>query len=52
NLHAFNLMQERPYRIAISVGIVLCNPQADQGLLNYVRQADQQMYAQKRRRLH
>jgi len=52
NLHAFNLMQERPYRIAISVGIVPCNPQVDQGLLNYVREADQQMYAQKRRRLH
>jgi diguanylate cyclase (GGDEF)-like protein len=52
NLHAFNLMQDRPYRVAISAGIVQCDSHADQGLLNYVLQADQQMYAQKRRRLH
>jgi len=52
NLHAFNLMQERPYRLALSAGIVQCDPATDQGLLKYVLQADHQMYAQKRRRLH
>lgn len=52
NLHAFNLMQERPYRLALSAGVVRCDPGTDQGLLKYVLQADHQMYAQKRRRLH
>lgn len=52
NLHAFNLMQERPYRVAISAGIVGCDPASERDLLNYVVLADQQMYAQKRRRLH
>lgn len=52
NLHAFNLMQERPYRIAISAGIVQCDPGSSHNLLNYMILADQQMYTQKRRRLH
>ena len=52
NLHAFNLMQERPYRVAFSAGIVGCDPGSERDLLNYVVLADQQMYAQKRRRLH
>lgn len=52
NLHAFNLMQERPYLVSISAGIVQCDPVGGQNLLNYVGLADQQMYAQKRRRLH
>jgi diguanylate cyclase (GGDEF)-like protein len=52
NLHAFNLMQERPYRIEISTGIVQCDPAAEQNLLNYVLLADQRMYAHKRSRLH
>jgi diguanylate cyclase (GGDEF)-like protein len=52
NLHAFNLMQERPYRVEISTGIVQCDPATEQTLLNYVLLADQRMYTQKRRRLH
>jgi len=52
NLHAFNLMQERPYRVEISTGIVQCDPAADQNLRNYVLLADQRMYAHKRSRLH
>jgi diguanylate cyclase (GGDEF)-like protein len=52
NLHAFNLMQERPYRVSISAGIVQCDPASEQNLLNYIVLADQQMYLQKRRRLH
>jgi diguanylate cyclase (GGDEF)-like protein len=52
NLHAFNLMQERPYTLAISAGVVQCDPASEHKLLNYVVLADQQMYALKRRRLH
>ncbi|MYM30341.1 diguanylate cyclase [Duganella sp. CY15W] len=52
NLHAFNLMQERPYAVAISAGIVRCEPGGKQVLSDYVLQADEQMYAEKRSRLH
>ncbi|SHN43742.1 diguanylate cyclase (GGDEF) domain-containing protein [Duganella sacchari] len=52
NLHAFNLMQERPYAVAISAGIVRCEPGGKQALSDYVLQADEQMYAEKRSRLH
>ncbi|MBQ5939040.1 MULTISPECIES: diguanylate cyclase [unclassified Massilia] len=52
NLNAFNLMQERPYRLSLSAGIVSCEPDEHQSLLNYVVLADQQMYANKRSRLH
>lgn len=52
NLHAFNLMQERPYHLSISAGLVQCDPASEQNLLNYVVLADQQMYLHKRRRLH
>lgn len=52
NLHAFNLMQERPYCVSISAGVVLVDSSADQTLSHYVLLADQQMYAQKRSRLH
>jgi len=52
NLHAFNLMQERPYRVSISAGVVQCDPASEQNLLNYIVRADQQMYLHKRRRLH
>lgn len=52
NLHAFNLMQERPYRLSLSAGIVSCKPDEQHSLLNYVILADQQMYASKRSRLH
>lgn len=52
NLRAFNLMQERPYEVSISAGIVHCDPAVDQSLSSYVLLADQKMYAQKRRHLH
>lgn len=52
NLHAFNLMQERPYQVSISAGMVQCDPIGGESLLNYVLLADQRMYAHKRRRLH
>jgi diguanylate cyclase (GGDEF)-like protein len=52
NLRAFNLMQERPYQISISAGIVQCEPDDERNLFSYVQQADQHMYAHKRRRLH
>ena len=49
-LHAFNLAQERPYRIALSVGAVQCEPGDDSPLADYVHLADELMYDQKRRR--
>ncbi len=52
NLRAFNLMQERPYCVAMSAGVVLVDASADQTLSHYVLLADEQMYAQKRSRLH
>lgn len=52
NLRAFNLMQERPYCVAMSAGVVLVDSSVDQTLSHYVLLADEQMYAQKRSRLH
>ncbi|MGW8392701.1 diguanylate cyclase domain-containing protein [Pseudoduganella sp. HUAS MS19] len=52
NLRAFNLMQERPYCVAISAGVVLVDSSAENTLSHYVLLADEQMYAQKRSRLH
>ena len=52
NLHAFNLMEERPYTLSISAGAVQCDPGKLQTLLHYVTVADERMYALKRRRLH
>lgn len=52
NLHAFNLMQERTYRLSISAGAVQCDPHGDAPLLDYVQQADREMYAHKCRSLH
>jgi GGDEF domain-containing protein len=51
SLRAFNLMQERPYRVSISAGVVLVDATANQPLSHYVLLADAQMYAQKRGRL-
>lgn len=51
-LEAFNLMQERPYRISLSAGIVPCALEGGESLLDHVLRADRQMYEQKRRRLH
>ncbi len=52
NQRAFNLMQERPYYVSISAGVVLVDSNAEQTLSHYVLLADEQMYAQKRSRLH
>lgn len=52
NLHAFNLMQERPYTVSASAGLVQCDPRGDQTLADYVLQADERMYRHKRGRLH
>jgi len=51
NLRAFNLMQERPYRVSVSAGIVQCDPEGERGLRDYVLLADRQMYLEKQRRL-
>jgi hypothetical protein len=45
-------MQERPYRLAISVGAVRCDPGGEATLLDYVQLADREMYLHKRRCLH
>lgn len=52
NLHAFNLMQERPYTVSVSAGLVECDPADDKTLADYVLLADERMYAAKRSRLH
>jgi diguanylate cyclase (GGDEF)-like protein len=52
NLGAFNLMQERPYRLSISIGAVRCDPSGEGTLLDYVQLADREMYLHKRRCLH
>ncbi|MEW6369525.1 MAG: GGDEF domain-containing protein [Pseudomonadota bacterium] len=52
NLHAFNLMQERPYAVSISAGVVQCDPWDKRSLSHYVLLADEQMYVRKRSRLH
>lgn len=52
NLHAFNLMQERTYRLAVSAGAVRCDPASGTALAAYVQLADQEMYLHKRSCLH
>jgi diguanylate cyclase (GGDEF)-like protein len=52
NLRAFNLMQERSYSVSISAGIVQCDSGSGHTLSHYVLLADEQMYVQKRSRLH
>jgi diguanylate cyclase (GGDEF)-like protein len=52
NLRAFNLMQERPYTVSISTGVVQCDAESRNTLSHYVLLADEQMYAQKRSRMH
>jgi diguanylate cyclase (GGDEF)-like protein len=52
HLRAFNLMQERPYAVSISAGVVQCDPWDGRTLSHYVLAADEQMYVQKRSRLH
>lgn len=52
NLRAFNLMQERPYAVSISAGVVQCDAIGEHTLSHYVFLADQQMYVNKRGRMH
>jgi hypothetical protein len=52
NLCAFNLMQERPYTVSMSAGIVQCDLSGGQTLSHHVLLTDEQMYAQKRSRMH
>jgi len=52
NLHAFNLMQDRAYRLAVSAGAVRCDPGKDTALVDYVQLADREMYLHKRSCLH
>jgi diguanylate cyclase (GGDEF)-like protein len=52
NLDAFNLMEERPYKVSLSTGIVQCDPAGDLSLSDYVGMANQQILEHKRRRLH
>lgn len=52
NLLAYNLMQERPYTVSMSAGVVQCDPASDRMLSDYILLADECMYTQKRSRLH
>ncbi len=52
NLHAFNLMQERSFHLAVSAGAVRCDPARGRTLASYVQLADQEMYLHKRSCLH
>lgn len=52
NLHAFNLMQDRAYHLAVSAGAVRCDPGKDTALVDYVQLADREMYLHKRSCLH
>jgi diguanylate cyclase (GGDEF)-like protein len=51
-LDAFKLMEERPYVLSLSAGVVQCDPASDQTLSDYLLLADERMYAHKRSRLH
>lgn len=50
NIEAFHRHSTRPYRVSFSTGVVRCDPASDMGLADYLGQADQQMYANKRGR--
>jgi diguanylate cyclase (GGDEF)-like protein len=52
NLEAFNLMEERPYQVSLSTGIVQCDPAEDLSLSDYLGMAYQKISEHKRRRLH
>jgi diguanylate cyclase (GGDEF)-like protein len=52
NLEAFNLMEERPYQVSLSTGIVQCDPAGDLSLSDYLGMAYQKICEHKRRRLH
>ncbi|MGE5468279.1 MAG: GGDEF domain-containing protein [Ignavibacteria bacterium] len=50
NIDDFHQRLARPYRVSFSTGIIACNPSSDLTLADYLSQADQQMYEQKRSR--
>jgi diguanylate cyclase (GGDEF)-like protein len=52
NLEAFNLMEERPYQVSLSTGIVQCDPAGDLSLSDYLGMAYLKISEHKRRRLH
>jgi len=52
NLRAFNLMQDRTYRLAVSAGVVRCDPDSGTALVDYVQSADREMYLHKQSCLH
>ena len=52
NLHAFNLMQERTYHLAVSAGAVRCDVNSGTALVDYVQSADREMVLHKQSCLH
>lgn len=50
-LDDFNVSQERPFRLSLSVGMVPCDPKANTTLNECIQLADQAMYEHKRRLL-
>jgi diguanylate cyclase (GGDEF)-like protein len=52
NLHAFNLIPDRAYHLAISAGAVRCDPDSGTALVDYVQSADREMYLHKQNCLH
>jgi diguanylate cyclase (GGDEF)-like protein len=52
NLHAFNLMQDRTYHLAVSAGAVRCDTDSGAALADYVQSADREMYLHKQSCLH
>lgn len=51
-LDAFNQSDGRPYQLSFSTGVVACDPKSERNLSDYLLVADQEMYRQKRARLH
>lgn len=49
-LLAFNHLQQRPYQLSLSVGMVSCDAAGSMSLNDYIQQADRAMYQHKRRR--
>jgi len=52
SLNAFNRLQQRPYQLSLSVGMVSCDPAGSATLSDCIQQADRAMYELKHRRLH
>jgi diguanylate cyclase (GGDEF)-like protein len=52
NLHAFNLIQDRVYRLSVSAGAVRCDTGSATALVDYVQLADREIYLHERSCLH